>query len=1012
MILEEAETSYAGAKDLLGGSSYQSEEELEKGLLGILRSQAYQYLDSIKSEEDMQDNLRAQMEKLNRKKLPEGRFTDDEWQRFFHNVIANRSEGLLEKSRKLRTSHSFLLDSGKEVNLRLKSNDPSENTFQVVNQIERKAGKRDNRYDVTILVNGLPAVHIELKRRGVRLREAFNQVNRYRRDSFWSESGLFLYVQIFVISNGTLTRYYSNTVKELSRKNQEGHTVTQKKTFAYQFTSAWADRENQEINDLGLFARTFLEHRRLTTMLYKYSVIGTDDIMRTLRPYQVYAVEAIERQVILSEKDPRGGYIWHTTGSGKTLTSFVAASHLSKRDDIDKVIFAVDRKDLDYQTMIEFNRFHPGSVDGTNSTKELERQLHSKDDKIVVTTIQKLDRYTRNNKKSPFKNSRVVLIFDECHRSQFGVFQENISRFFRNAHLFGFTGTPIFAENAKGGSKGLIAKGNVAQLATTEAVFGDLLHRYTIVEAIHNQNVLPFKVDYVNTIKKKGRKSKKETSEEVPGIDKQEVLHSPERIRETVSYILDNHDKKTRKRSFNAILATASVEVAQKYYQEFKKQQAERMNQESSHYDPDFKALRVATIYSYAPNDDDGSSDGDINSIDDEVLENTSGLSESARDRLDEAIDDYNEMFSTNFDAGSGFPNYYKDISKNMKSHKDSDDNNVSFAIDILIVVNMFLTGFDAPRLNTLYVDKNLRLHGLLQAFSRTNRILNSEKSHGEIVCFRNLRDRVDESISLFGDKEATGIVLLRPYKEYLKEYEKALQELERIGPTEELLSEKDKKEFIQIWSEVLRLENILQTFDQHTTSGVGLTAREMQDYTSYYLELKDLFTDDITGESILDDVVFETELVRSIEVNIDYILKLIEAYHTEDKNPRYHDLVIRGIESSPTLRNKKELLEDFISKINSPKDIEIQFKRFVSDEAEKELVDLGQRNDLDLEKTRQFLNRSLKDKAVLTDGTALVDLNSGASVGFGKKRNAWKEKIAKELIAYFDKYVDFVGEV
>jgi type I restriction enzyme R subunit len=1020
MVLQQDKGSYAGGSDQNDQAAYQSEDQLEQQLISILTSQGYQYVDGIKNEADMKLNLRTQMEYLNQNKLalrsddgPKDAFTDLEWERFFNEIIANKAEGLLEKTRKLRESQVFKMDDGVQRNFRLISADPSENVFQVVNQIERDQGRNKNRYDVTLLVNGLPLVHTELKRRGVRLREAFNQVNRYRRDSFWSESGLFNYVQIFVISNGTMTRYYSNTVRELSRKNQDGRTATQKKTFAYQFASHWADKNNLAVTELPDFARTFLEYRQLTNILCRYCVLGTDDIMRVLRPYQVHAVEAIERRVLISADKPgspqAGGYIWHTTGSGKTLTSFVAATLLSKQSEIDKVLFVVDRKDLDYQTMLEFNKFSEGSVDGTNNTKQLGKQLHSADDKIIVTTIQKLDRYTRKNMTSDLKQKRVVLIFDECHRSQFGVFHENITKFFSKYHMFGFTGTPIFAKNASRSSSAVVKASEGNQFGTTEAVFGDKLHYYTIVSAINDKNVLPFKVDYVNTVRSKEGVNDKD----VTSINKAEALESQQRIQEIVTYIIEHHDSKTRQRRFNALLATSSVKVAQKYYREFERQQKALTEPESDDYNPDFKPLKIATIYSYSPNDDDGSSDGDINSIDDEALESTEGLSTAARDQLDLAISDYNQLFQTNYDAGNNFADYYKDLSKRMKSYKDDQGDDVSFAIDILIVVNMFLTGFDAPTLNTIYVDKNLQLHGLLQAFSRTNRILNDEKSHGEILCFRNLSEQVDQSISLFGDEGAAGVVLLKPYHEYLDQYRDLLEKLNDLGEMQDIVSEQDKKSFIQIWSNILKQHNILKTFDQYAIEPSRLSERQIQDNNSYYLELKDQFTNDITGESILDDVVFETELVKSVEVNIDYILDLIHRYHAANsQDTKIYEQIMGSLSASPTLRHKKELIEKFIAQLNQQQDVENQFADFISQEAARELEEIVTIHDLDMKKTRKLINSSFRDGQLPSGGTSLTDLNSGKAVAFGPQRNQWKQKLFQVLSMYFEKYVDLTEKV
>lgn len=1021
MVLQQDQSSYAGNAAASNTAAYESEDQLEKQLVAILQSQGYEHHSSIRTESAMKDNLRLQMEKLNKEKLAArqdantpGRFTDVEWARFCDEIVANKSEGLLEKTKKLRETQSFRLDDGIERNFRLLSSDAGENTFQVVNQIERTSGINKNRYDVTILVNGLPLVHIELKRRGIHLQEAFNQVNRYRRESFWSESGLFNYVQIFVISNGTLTRYYSNTTKELSRTSQAGHIVKQTKTFAYEFVSSWADKKNHKVDDLTDFTKSFLEYRRLTDILYRYCVLGTDDLMRVLRPYQVHAVEAIEQRVhTTTNKTGRvgaGGYIWHTTGSGKTLTSFVAATLLTQRPDIDKVLFVVDRKDLDYQTMLEFNKFAEGSVDGTDNTQQLIKQLHSADDRIIVTTIQKLDRYIRKNRGAGLKDKHVVLIFDECHRSQFGVFHRNITKFFNNYHLFGFTGTPIFAENASRNTSAIVSKSGGNQFGTTEAVFGDRLHSYTIIGAINDKNVLPFKVDYINTARLKDDVE----DAEVAGIDTKEVLNAPERIRNNVEYILTHHDTKThhdpkkRERHFNAILATASVEVAQMYYREFAQRQAQLTDTTSEHYDSSFKKLRVATIYSYSPNDEDGSTDGDINSIDDEVLESTSELSKAARDQLDVAIGDYNQLFGVSYDAGNGFQDYYKDLSKRMKPYKG-----LPFGIDLLIVVNMFLTGFDATTLNTLYVDKNVRLHGLLQAFSRTNRILNSEKSHGEIVCFRNLREKVDESISLFGDEGASGIVLLKPYEEYLEQYKELLESLATLGPVEGILRESDKKEFVQVWSNILKQHNLLKTFDQYASEGGKLSERQMQDYNSYYLELKEQFTDDTTGESILDDVVFETELVKSIEVNIDYILDLIKKYHASNtQDDKTYENILKSINASPTLRHKRELIERFIAQLNQQEEIEIQFTRFVEEEATRELEAIIEDHELDRLKIRQLMNRSFKDNQLPIEGTSITSLNAGKTIGFGARRNQWKQEVIGTLTSYFDKYVDLVKKI
>lgn len=725
--------------------SYQSEADLEHEFIRLLQSQGYEYL-RIHDEAALIANLRAQLGLLN-----DYTFSDSEWERFFAECISSSNEGIVEKTRKIQTDRVQILrrDNGLAKNIYLiDQKHIHNNRLQVINQYEESAGAHDTRYDVTILVNGLPLVHTELKRRGVAIREAFNQINRYQRDSFWAASGLFEYVQIFIISNGTHTKYYSNTtrlshIKEFS----EGERSKSRKTSnSFEFTSYWADGKNKTISDLVDFTKTFFAKHTLLNILTKYCVFTSDNALLVMRPYQIAATERILSRIEISSNYKKtgtieaGGYIWHTTGSGKTLTSFKTAQLASELTYIDKVLFVVDRKDLDYQTMKEYDRFQKGAANSNTSTRILQRQLEDSSSRIIITTIQKLEIFVSNNKGHEVFKKHVVIIFDECHRSQFGDMHTKIVKSFKNYHLFGFTGTPIFAINAGNG-------GNPA-LKTTPQAFGDQLHTYTIVDAINDGNVLPFRVDYINTVKMKDDVKDKNVS----SIDTEKALADPTRIHEVVSYILDHFDQKTKRNSFyslqgqrvsgfNSILAVSSIPVARKYYTEIKKQLAERG-----------RKLNVAIIYSYSVNEDDPE---DV--FPDENFD-TSSLDKSSRDFLEAAIADYNADFNTTYDTSSDkFENYYKDLSLRMKTRE----------VDLLVVVNMFLTGFDATTLNTLWVDKNLKQHGLIQAFSRTNRILNSVKTFGNIVCFRDLQKETDDAIALFGNKDAGGIVLLKSYEAY-----------------------------------------------------------------------------------------------------------------------------------------------------------------------------------------------------------------------------------------------------
>ena len=709
---------------------YQSEAELENTFIKQLESQAYEHL-SITNETSLVANLRKQLEKLN-----DYIFSDNEWKQFFTSQLANPNQNIEEKTATIQEDYikNLTLDDGSVKNIYLLRKDNiHDNVLQVINQYATDKGQRANRYDVTVLVNGLPMVHIELKRRGVAIQEAFNQINRYRRESFWAESGLYEYIQLFVISNGTQTKYYSNTtrsqhIKEASKSSTK---KGKKSSNSFEFTNWWADATNKPITDLVDFTKTFFAKHTLLNVLTRYCVFTTDKQLLVMRPYQIVATEKILNKIEISTNYKKlgtvesGGYIWHTTGSGKTLTSFKTAQLVRKLDGINKVLFVVDRKDLDYQTMKEYDKFEEGAANSNTSTRVLKKQLEDSNARIIITTIQKLTHFIKRNKNHTIFKSHTVLIFDECHRSQFGSMHTAITKAFKNYHLFGFTGTPIFAVNASSSGQ--------PDLKTTEQAFGDKLHTYTIVDAIADKNVLPFKVDYVSTF----REAEDIEDKKVSDINREAALASPKRLENIVRYIREHFDQKTKRNKnyllkerrlagFNSIFAVSSIEVAKRYYAEFKKQLADM---------PSDKKLKIALIYSFGVNDEEA--DGII----DENPEDTSGLDESSRNFLENAIADYNEMFGTSYDTSSEkFQNYYKDISERVKNRE----------IDILIVVNMFLTGFDATTLNTLWVDKNLRLHSLLQAYSRTNRILNSVKTFGNIVCFRNLEKATNESIALF----------------------------------------------------------------------------------------------------------------------------------------------------------------------------------------------------------------------------------------------------------------------
>ena len=979
--------------------TYQSEADLEREFIKNLQNQGYEYL-IIHNEKELIANLKDKLEKLNNII-----FSENEWERFFKEKIANKNESIIEKTRTIQEDYikNFTRDNGTLVNISLIDKKNIHNNFlQVINQYEEEEGTHNTRYDVSILVNGLPLIHIELKRRGVAIREAFNQINRYQRDSFWAGSGLFEYVQIFVISNGTNTKYYSNTtrarhIKEMSFNRRK----VKKSSNSFEFTSYWADANNKAITDLVDFTKTFFAKHTILNILTKYCIFDTSDTLLVMRPYQISATERILSKIQLANnykwvgKIDAGGYIWHTTGSGKTLTSFKTAQLASQLDYIDKVLFVVDRKDLDSQTQKEYDRFSKGSANGNTSTKILKAQLEDRygnKSKIIITTIQKLGHFIKQNKNHEVFKKNIVLIFDECHRSQFGELHLAITKTFKNYFMFGFTGTPIFPKNSNGSSKTLFK--------TTEQTFGDKLHTYTIVNAINDGNVLPFRIDYINTIKEKeGIQDKK-----VNAIDIEKAMSDPIRIREVVSYIIEHFEQKTmrnkhyevkeqRLSGFNSIFAVSSIPVAKKYYLEFKKQLEEKN-----------KNLTIATIFSYSANEEENT-----DNLDDESFD-TENLDLGSREFLEEAISDYNKKFGTNFDTSSdGFQLYYEDLSKRTKNKE----------IDILIVVNMFLTGFDATTLNTLWVDKNLRMHGLIQAFSRTNRILNSIKTFGNIICFRDLQKETDDAIALFGNKEAGGIVLLKTYEEYYNGYEddkgrekegysQLIEELQNKFPIgEQIIGEQNKKEFIMLFGNILKLKNILSAFDKFAGNEI-LSEREYQDYQSIYIDLyQERKPKDTDKESINNDIIFEIELIKQVEINIDYILmKVAEYYKSNKKDKEILIDIKKAINSSIELRSKKELIEGFIDRVNSSKNVTDDFKKFVREEKEKDLEKVIEEEKLKPEETKKFIDNSLRDGTLKTTGTDIDKLLPPVSRFGGGNRAEKKLGVIEKLKVFFDKYL------
>ncbi len=945
---------------------YQTESQLEENMINNLVSQGYERLD-VRSMDDLYSNLRVQIEKLN-----DVKFSDSEWKRFLLEYLDAPNDGIIEKTRKIQENHiyDFVFDDGRLRNIKIiDKKNIHNNHLQVVNQVT----VAKNRYDVSILVNGLPLVHIELKKRGVNIREAFNQIQRYEDESFNLDNSLYKFVQIFVISNGTYTRYFANT--------------TERDKSNYEFTCEWADAKNRVIADLEDFTATFFEKRTILEILTKYCVFNSRNVLLIMRPYQIAATERLLWRINSSFENKKagsveaGGFIWHTTGSGKTLTSFKSARLATELDYIDKVFFVVDRKDLDYQTMREYQKFQKDSVNGSKDTKELKISIEKQDNKIVVTTIQKLNEFVKSNKGHEIYNKHCVFIYDECHRSQFGLAQKNIQSSFKHYYQFGFTGTPILVENSIDGE------------TTTASVFGAQLHSYVITDAIRDGKVLKFKIDY-NSINPRFKSSEEETDDEKLKVLENKMFLHPERISEITNYILDKFDSKTyrntqytvkdkRINGFNAMFAVQSVDAAKMYYEEFKKQQANL---------PEDKKLKVATIFSYAPNEERASGE-----IEEESM-SSSAMSTTAKQFLTNVVDDYNSFFQTNFTIdGNGFENYYKDLSSRVRNKE----------VDLLIVVGMFLTGFDAPTMNTLFVDKNLRYHGLIQAFSRTNRILNKMKAFGNIVCFRNLEKATKDAIKVFGDENSINVIIERSYDEYIngftdedtgvvfKGYKELCEEIiEKFPDPTEIKLEKDKKEFVKLFGEILKRENILRNYDEFSSFEKIITERLKQDMKSTYIKIKEeLISPDPSGggdrgkggkddEKIdFSDVEFHIDLLKTEEVNLDYILALIleKAKEQGTNNETLKEEIRRLIRSSLGTRAKEELIIEFINrtdltKFDKNEDILEAFYAYAKIEKEQKINELITEENLK-EKSKKFIEKSISRGYVSQGGTELDDV-------------------------------------
>ena len=935
--------------------------------------------------DDLYINLRVQIEKLN-----DIKFSESEWKRFLLEYLDAPNDGIIEKTRKIQENHiyDFIFDDGRLRNIKIiDKKNIHNNHLQVVNQVT----VAKNRYDVSILVNGLPLVHIELKKRGVNIREAFNQIQRYEDESFNLDNSLYKFVQIFVISNGTYTRYFANT--------------TERDKSNYEFTCEWADAKNRVIADLEDFTATFFEKRTILEILTKYCIFNSRNVLLIMRPYQIAATERLLWRINSSFENKKagsveaGGFIWHTTGSGKTLTSFKSARLATELDYIDKVFFVVDRKDLDYQTMREYQKFQKDSVNGSKDTKELKISIEKQDNKIVVTTIQKLNEFVKSNKGHEIYNKHCVFIYDECHRSQFGLAQKNIQSSFKHYYQFGFTGTPIFVENSLDGK-------------TTSDVFGAQLHSYVITDAIRDGKVLKFKIDY-NSINPRFKSSEEETDDEkLKSLENKMFLH-PERITEITKYILDKFDSKTyrntqytvkdkRINGFNAMFAVQSVDAAKMYYEEFKKQQADL---------PEDKKLKVATIFSYAPNEERASGE-----IEEESM-SSSAMSTTAKQFLTNVVDDYNSFFQTNFTIdGNGFENYYKDLSSRVRNKE----------VDLLIVVGMFLTGFDAPTMNTLFVDKNLRYHGLIQAFSRTNRILNKMKAFGNIVCFRNLEKATKDAIKLFGDENSINVIIERSYDDYIngftdedtgvvfKGYKELCEEIvEKFPDPTEIKLEKDKKEFVKLFGEILKRENILRNYDEFSSFEKIISERLKQDMKSTYIKIKEELINSGgrdkgkggENEEKIDfsDVEFHIDLLKTEEVNLDYILALIleKAKEQGTNNETLKEEIRRLIRSSLGTRAKEELIIEFINrtdltKFDKNEDILEAFYEYAKIEKEQKINELISEENLK-EKSKKFIEKSISRGYVAQGGTELDDVLPPVR-RVGGEREAKKQSVLSKL--------------
>jgi type I restriction enzyme R subunit len=890
---------------------HQSEQTLEQNLIKQLKELGYTYV-NIPDEDSLLSNLKTQLEKFNNIKL-----TEKEYKKILNHL---NKGNVFERSKLLRDRYALKRDDETTTYIRFLNTEKwCQNEYQVTNQITME-GKYKNRYDVTILVNGLPLVQIELKRRGLELKEAFNQVNRYHRHSFGTSYGLFQYIQIFVISNGVNTKYYANNRYQ-----------------SFQQTFYWADKANKKLSRLNEFTENFLEPCHLSKMISRYIVLAeTEKILMVLRPYQYYAVEELIERVKTTNKN---GYIWHTTGSGKTLTSFKASQIITNLPEVHKVVFVVDRRDLDYQTTREFNNFSEGSVDGTENTKALVKQF-SDDTKLIVTTIQKLDNAIKNKrhleKMENLKDKKMVFIFDECHRNQFGETHQRIKEYFKNKQMFGFTGTPIFADNAIGNR-------------TTKDLFGECLHRYVITDAIRDENVLKFSVEYVGRYRQK-EGSKNEIDIEVEDIDTKELMGSDDRVEKVSDYIIANHDRKTHAKEFTSIFCTSSVDMVIKYFDMFRMKKAKGKHN-----------LRIATIFTYGINEEDKDATGYIPD-DLEILETgirSQGINYHSREKLDQYIEEYNKDYGTNFSTDSrAYYNYYRDIARRVKNRE----------IDILFVVNMFLTGFDSKPLNTLYVDKNLRYHGLIQAYSRTNRILNTEKSHGNVVCFRNLKSATDEALKLYSNKGAKEIVFMEPYEDYVKKFNEQFEKLKEISPTvdsvDDLISEDEDLEFVKAFRELIRTLNILKVFSDFTFEDLDLKEQEFEDYKSKYLDMYDKTTDYKEKVSVLDDVDFEVELIHRDEINVAYILRLL--VQMKESEGKTREKIGKDIEDllsgQPQLRSKKELIRQFIEEhlldIDNIEDIDDKFYEYWDEEELKAFNSMCSELNLESSKVKEIIDR------------------------------------------------------